>query len=201
MASVQRFAEGDLSARAPITRRDEIGELAGAFNHMAAMIERQTHKLQLETDAANGARAEAESAHAELSAQLKTIEAQRAVIREMSIPILPLTETTVVIPLVGALDSARLALVREEALQALEVSTVRHLILDITGVPVVDSQVAQGLMQVVQAARLLGSEVILVGIRPEVAQAIVGLGVHLGDVVTRSSLQSGIAYVLHGRDG
>jgi rsbT co-antagonist protein RsbR len=69
-------------------------------------------------------------------------------------------------------------------------------ILDITGVPLVDSQVAQGLIQATQAARLLGTEVILVGIRPEVAQAIVDLGIHLDGAVTHSTLQSGISYVL-----
>ena len=71
----------------------------------------------------------------------------------------------------------------------------------ITGVPIVDTAVAQGLIQVVQAALLLGSEVVLVGIRPEVAQAVVGLGIHLNDIVTRSTLQSGIAYVLARSDG
>ena len=60
---------------------------------------------------------------------------------------------------------------------------------------------AQGLIKVVQAARLLGSEVVVVGIRPEVAQAVVGLGIHLSDIVTRSTLQSGIAYVLGRRAG
>jgi rsbT co-antagonist protein RsbR len=81
-------------------------------------------------------------------------------------------------------------------LQAIEQNRVRHLIIDITGVPVVDSYVGQGLIQVVQSARLLGANTLLVGIRPEVAQALVELGLDLRQITTYSSLQSGIAAVL-----
>ncbi len=95
-------------------------------------------------------------------------------------------------PLVGELDGARLHLIQEQALHALEHSSARYLVLDITGVPIVDSQVAQGLLAVVQAARLLGAEVMLVGIRPEVAQAIVGLGIDLRGVHTSSDLQTSL---------
>ena len=96
-------------------------------------------------------------------------------------------------PLVGALDTARLRLLQDQALRAIERVRTRTLILDITGVPLVDSQVAQGLMAVVQAARLLGAEVLLVGIRPEVAQAIVGLGVSLPGLRTYTALQSALS--------
>jgi rsbT co-antagonist protein RsbR len=114
----------------------------------------------------------------------------------MSVPILPLTATTMVMPLVGALDSERIRLVQEQSLRTIQESSARWLILDVTGVPMIDSQVAQGLMQVVQAARLLGVEAVLVGIRPELAQTIVGLGLQLDSIVTRGTLQSGIAYAL-----
>ena len=117
---------------------------------------------------------------------------QRATILEMSVPVLPVTADTLVMPLVGAMDSARLAQLRQQALGALERSSARRLLLDITGVPVVDSQVAQGLIATVQAGRLLGAEVTLVGIRPEVAQAIVGLGLHLQGVRTFSDLQTAL---------
>ncbi|KAB8145582.1 STAS domain-containing protein [Chloroflexia bacterium SDU3-3] len=116
-------------------------------------------------------------------------EQQRMIIREMSVPIIPISETTCVMPLIGALDTSRIAQVQEQALRALQHSRARRLILDITGVPVVDTQVAQGFMKVVQAARLLGAEVLLVGIRPEVAQSIIGLGVDLHDIQTYSDLQ------------
>jgi len=99
-----------------------------------------------------------------------------------------------VMPLVGALDSARLTLMQEQALQAIERSSARQLILDITGVPIVDTQVALGLTQLVQAAGLLGTQVSIVGIRPEVAQAMVGLGINLSHISTFSTLQRGITH-------
>ena len=102
-------------------------------------------------------------------------------------------------PLVGALDSARLHLLQDQALRAITESAARCLLLDITGVPVVDTHVAQELLKVVRAARLLGAEVVLVGIRPEVAQSIIGLGLQLGEVATQGTLQSGIAYALKGQ--
>lgn len=121
---------------------------------------------------------------------LSEIEQQRAVIRELSVPVLPVGHGTLVMPLVGVLDSERLQGVRTRALQTLERAGATQLLLDITGVPVVDTFVAQELLSVVQAARLLGAEVTLVGIRPEVAQALVSLGVDLSAVRTSSDVQS-----------
>ena len=123
---------------------------------------------------------------------------QREVIREMSVPVLPVSSEALVIPLIGALDSTRLRAVQEQALNAIQASTVHYLLLDITGVAVVDTQVAHGLLSVVQAARLLGVEVVLVGVRPEVAQTIVTLGLDLHGVATQQSLQEGIAYTMRG---
>ncbi|HEU5014073.1 MAG TPA: STAS domain-containing protein [Roseiflexaceae bacterium] len=188
-------ASGDLNHQVQITSRDELGDLGRAFNTMIARVANQQHELQAEVSRANAARADAEAARSEIAAQLQTIEEQRAVIRDMSVPVLPLSDKVMVMPLVGALDTARLMHVQEQALHALESSSARHLILDITGVPVVDTQVAHGLMQVIQSARLLGSEVLLVGIRPEVAQSIVGLGIQLEHITTHSSLQNGMAQV------
>lgn len=191
-----RLAGGDLSARAGLNRQDELGVLANSFDQMAATVQRNTADLEAQYADAQAARATAEEAQHEIAGQLAMIEQQRATISEMSVPILPLTDTALIMPPVGALDGARLAQVCERALHAIEQASARHLILDITGVPVVDTAVAQGLVQVVQAARLLGCKVTLVGIRPEVAQAIVGLGLDLSAVETQSTLQSGIARAL-----
>jgi rsbT co-antagonist protein RsbR len=193
--AVDRLAGGDLSARVGSTRADELGALARGFDAMAATIQQRNSDLVAQRAQAEAARADAEAAHTAIAAQLETIEQQRNVIREMSVPIMPLDGATLVMPLVGVLDNERIRLVQEQALQAIERSSARHLILDISAVPIVDTQVAQGLLLVVRAARLLGAEVVLVGVRPEVAQAVVGLGIQLDAVVTRSSLQSGIVYV------
>ena len=193
--AVDRLAGGDLAARVGLTRADELGALARGFDAMAATIQQRNHDLTAQRTQAEAARADAEAAHTAIARQLETIEQQRNVIREMSVPIMPLDGATLVMPLVGVLDSERIRLVQEQALQAIERSSARHLILDISAVPIVDTQVAQGLLLVVRAARLLGTEVVLVGVRPEVAQAVVGLGIQLDTIITRSSLQSGIGYV------
>jgi rsbT co-antagonist protein RsbR len=124
---------------------------------------------------------------------LEEIEDQRATIKDLAVPVIPISATTLVMPLVGALDTTRLRQLQEQSLHALERTSAHTLIFDITGVPIVDSQVAQGLLITVQAARLLGAHVTLVGIRPEVAQAIVGLGLDLSDVSTFSDLQSALS--------
>ena len=182
-----------------VTSQDEIGDLQTAFNQMTSLIRAQTAELEQQVIAANAAREEAERGRTQIGDQLAQIEAQHAVIRQMSVPVLPLTATTLVLPLVGVLDAGRLRLLQEQALHAVEHWSARHLLVDVTGVPVVDTEVAHGLISVVQAARLLGAETILVGIRPEVAQALIGLGIHLDQMVTRSSLQSGIAYTFGQR--
>jgi rsbT co-antagonist protein RsbR len=123
---------------------------------------------------------------------LDEIAQQRAVIRDLSVPVLPVSATTLVMPLVGALDSARLQLVQEQALRSIERTSAQQLVLDITGVPLVDSQVAQGLLAVVQAARLLGAEAVLVGVRPEVAQTMVGLGLSLLGLRAYADLQTAV---------
>jgi rsbT co-antagonist protein RsbR len=192
-----RIAAGDLTSRAPEGRTDELGALARQFNAMAAEIAQRTHELEHQYVEAETARREAEAGRAQIAEQLAMIEEQRGVIREISVPILPLTNNTLVMPLVGALDTGRLDLLQQQALGKLAGTGARYLILDVTGVPVIDTQVARGLIQVVQAARLLGAEVVLVGIRPEIAQTIIGLGIELPEVVTRSSLQEGIGYTAH----
>jgi rsbT co-antagonist protein RsbR len=147
------------------------------------------------TAALQSALQEVQSRSDEQAQLLEALEQQRMLVRELSVPVIPISESTLIMPLVGALDSTRLRELQEQALRALEHSTARYLVLDITGVPIVDSQVAQGLLAVVQAARLLGAQVLLVGIRPEVAQAIVGLGLDLREMYTASDLQSALTHI------
>jgi rsbT co-antagonist protein RsbR len=99
-------------------------------------------------------------------------------------------------PLIGLLDHERMQLVRQQALQAVETSQARHLIMDITGVPLIDADVAQGLVQIGAGVRLLGGQPLLVGIRPEVAQTLASLSIPLSTFITRATLQNAIAYTL-----
>ena len=99
-------------------------------------------------------------------------------------------------PIIGMFDSIRAQQVMHTLLSGLAASRGKFAILDITGVPVVDTAVAHALLQAARAARLLGTEVILTGIRPEVAQTLVHIGAELGSIITRGTLQSGIKYAL-----
>jgi len=100
------------------------------------------------------------------------------------------------LPLVGTLDSARTQVVMEKLLQALVDTGSEHAIIDITGVPAVDTQVAQHLLKTVQAARLLGAECIISGIRPQIAQTVVALGIEFGDISTKASLSEALLAAL-----
>jgi rsbT co-antagonist protein RsbR len=127
------------------------------------------------------------------------IAAQQAALRELSTPIIPLTNDLVAMPLIGAIDSNRAQQVIETLLAGVADSRATTAILDITGVQVVDTQVANALLRAAQAVKLLGARVVLTGIRPEIAQTLVGLGLDLSGIVTRATLQSGIAFALAGR--
>ncbi|HEX5043552.1 MAG TPA: STAS domain-containing protein [Candidatus Polarisedimenticolaceae bacterium] len=115
---------------------------------------------------------------------------------ELSTPVVNLWDGILALPIIGALDSGRTQVVMEALLEKLVESRSKIAIIDITGVPTVDTQVAQHLMKTVAAARLMGAECIISGIRPQIAQTIVHLGVDLGDVTTKGSLQAALAVAL-----
>ncbi|HEX6287785.1 MAG TPA: STAS domain-containing protein [Herpetosiphonaceae bacterium] len=129
----------------------------------------------------------------------EVIRAQAAIVQELSSPIIPIYEGILVLPLVGAIDSRRAGQIMEHLLESITTYQASVVMLDVTGVPVIDTSVASYLLQTAQAVRLLGSQVILVGIRPEIAQTMVQLGIDLSDMVARANLQSGLEYALAGR--
>jgi rsbT co-antagonist protein RsbR len=124
------------------------------------------------------------------------IAEQADTLMELSTPVVKLWDGVVALPLVGTLDSARTQVVMESLLQALVETGSEHAIIDITGVGAVDTQVAQHLLKTVQAARLLGAECIISGIRPQIAQTVVGLGIDFGDISTKSSLADALLLAL-----
>ena len=129
-------------------------------------------------------------------ARESVIVEQSAALMELSTPVLQLWEGVVSIPLVGTLDSARTQVVMESLLEALVRTGSDHAIIDITGVPAVDTQVAQHLLKTVMAARLLGAECIISGIRPQIAQTVVGLGIDFGTIATKASLSDALLLAL-----
>jgi rsbT co-antagonist protein RsbR len=128
--------------------------------------------------------------------QEAVIRAQEATLAELSTPLLAISDRVLVMPLIGVIDPRRAQQVIENLLAGVTQRRASAVILDITGVSVVDTQVANALMSAAQAVRLLGARVIITGIRPEVAQTLVGLGVDLSGITTKASLQNGIAEAL-----
>lgn len=130
------------------------------------------------------------------TAREKVIIDQAEQLLELSTPVVKLWDGIVAVPLVGTLDSARTQVVMEKLLQTLVDTGSEHAVIDITGVPAVDTQVAQHLLKTVVAARLMGAECVISGIRPQIAHTIVTLGIEFGDIVTKSSLADALAHAL-----
>ncbi len=128
--------------------------------------------------------------------QQQMISIQRDAIRELSTPLIPLADNVVAMPIIGTIDATRSQQILETLLEGIAAQQAEVAILDITGVRSIDTQVASSLMKTAQAVRLLGAQVILSGISPEIASTLVHLGVDLSEISTSSTLQSAIATVL-----
>jgi rsbT co-antagonist protein RsbR len=124
------------------------------------------------------------------------IHRQQQELLELSTPVVKLWEGVLAVPLIGTLDSARTQVVMEALLSEIVATSSGIAIIDITGVPTVDTLVAQHLLKTISAARLMGAEVIISGIRPQIAQTMVHLGVNLQDVTTKATLADAIAIAL-----
>ncbi|MFF8959655.1 STAS domain-containing protein [Streptomyces sp. NPDC014894] len=129
-------------------------------------------------------------------AREEIIATQADQLLELSTPVVKLWDGVIAVPLVGTLDSARTQVVMEKLLQALVDTGSEQAIIDITGVPAVDTQVAQHLLKTIVAARLMGAECTVSGIRPQIAQTIVALGIEFGDIVTKASLADALQLAL-----
>jgi rsbT co-antagonist protein RsbR len=160
-------------------RREEIARLE------ARLIEKQSELASKET---------------ELMDQLTIIEAQNSLLEQLSVPVIQVWDSILLLPLIGGMDSRRAGQVMESLLEAIARYSAQVVILDITGVPVVDTSVASYLVRSIQAAQLLGCESLLVGISPEIAQTLVGLGIDFSRITTRATLQSGLEYALQRRN-
>jgi anti-anti-sigma regulatory factor/FixJ family two-component response regulator len=193
-AELLRQANSELENEIAERRKAE-EELREVHEELEARVERRTAQLaranaELAEQHAERMLAEQESARL----QVEVIQMQAAMLEELSTPLIPLSAGIVIMPLVGTIDSKRAAQVLEVLSRGVVSSGARIAIIDITGVPTVDTQVASVLVQSAQAVRLLGAEVVLTGIRSKVARSLVELGVDLGGLVTRGNLQGGITY-------
>lgn len=154
-------------------------DASGAITHLCALLRDVTNEV--------------EQGLAIAAAQAE-IAAQRATIESLSSPVIQVWQGILTMPLIGTIDSFRAQNITASLLEAVSRQQAHCVIIDITGVPIVDTQVAQHLIQTAQACRLLGCEVILVGVGVEIAQTLVQLGVDLSTLTTLANLQAGIAW-------
>jgi rsbT co-antagonist protein RsbR len=131
-----------------------------------------------------------------LKAREDTIRRQQEEMLELSTPVVKLWEGVLALPLIGTLDSARTQVVMESLLEAIVQTNSKMAIIDITGVPTVDTVVAQHLLKTVTAARLMGADCIISGVRPQIAQTIVHLGINLLDITTKATLSDAFSVAL-----
>jgi rsbT co-antagonist protein RsbR len=177
------------------------GEVAQLREPMLAMVSEQLRASEHARGAAVAATALVGTLRAALmeravSAGSDTIARQRLELREVATPVIKLWDGVLAVPLIGTLDSARTQVVMETLLNQIVEQHAAVAILDITGVPMVDSMIAQHLLKTVMAVRLMGARCVVSGIRPQIAQTVVQLGIDLGDVVTRSTLADALAWAL-----
>jgi len=127
---------------------------------------------------------------------VEELKRKDAAMGELGTPLLPIADGIVVMPLIGDIDEARAEQVMETLLHGVTASRAAIAILDVTGVKMIDTKIADALMRAAQAVNLLGAQVVLTGINPHLAQTLVTLNVNLGGVETRSTLQSGVTHAL-----
>ena len=130
-----------------------------------------------------------------LAAKEQIIAQQQQSIRELTLPVLQVRPQMLIVPLVGAIDGNRARLLTERLLVAIRDRRAKGVVLDVTGVPIVDTAVAQYLVQTCEAARLMGAYIVITGVSREIAQALVSIGARLSDVPTLVDLEEGIASV------
>jgi anti-anti-sigma factor len=200
--ATKAVAAGDLRPIA-IRSKDELGQLALAFNSMTEALEASRAEIMATNQrlelAVRERTADLELAVARLEELFARQQELLRTLREVSTPVIPVVEGVLAMPLIGQIDGARAENATRALLERIERDRARTVLLDITGVPVIDTDVAQALLQTVAASRLLGAEVLLVGVAPEVAQTIVSLGIDMRGLRTAADLRSAVEQILRRR--
>jgi rsbT co-antagonist protein RsbR len=191
-SNAERIAAGDFSGRVDDRARHELGRLGQAFNRMTAQLAAQRDAVAARTAELESSNEHQRQLLDELQASMRERDELSVTIRELSVPVIPVLPGVLAVPLVGSFDTARASELHATVLEAVEQQRAQHVLLDVTGVPVMDTQVAQMMIQLTDAIRLLGAEPTLVGVRPEVAQTLVQLGIQFNRLEVKADLQSAV---------
>ena len=182
-------AAGDMEARVESNVEDDLTGIEEALN---LLIDDLTYELEQREQVQK----ELEQKLAKIEDQQKTIVQQQEDLLELSSPVTKVWDNILILPVIGTLDSQRTQIMMENLLQKIVETGCTMGILDITGVPTVDTQVANHLLKTVTSARLLGAECIISGISPAIAQTIVHLGIDLSAIRTKATLQDAMIFAM-----
>jgi rsbT co-antagonist protein RsbR len=191
--TAQMIGAGNFDQMVTITADDEFLIVGEAFNAMTGQIRTLVGTLE---DRVHERTAELEDALVDLRSSLAVRDQLHTTIRHLSSPVVPILKDVLVMPLVGTIDADRSQQLIESLLAGITHHHPRIVIVDVTGVPLIDEVTARTLVDASLMVKLLGVQLLLVGLRPEHAQTIVSLGVDLTTVATRADLQSGIRYAM-----
>jgi rsbT co-antagonist protein RsbR len=178
--------------------RDDSGRLWGFAKISRDLTERKKaeedlRRMRDDLDARVQERtAELAKVNGALKAELAARKQAEEAIRALSTPVLPIRDRLLILPLIGIVDSKRALQLTEQLLGSIRTYRAQAVVVDITGVPIVDSKVANHLLQTVEAARLMGASVIVTGISPDLAQTLVRIGIDLSRLLTRADLMGGL---------
>jgi anti-anti-sigma factor len=196
VTATTRLAHGDYDATVSQADGSEIGQLATIFNQMTGTLRQQRAEVLQQQEAIVSRNQELEHALAEVRAATEARDALDMTVRLLTVPVVPILDNVIVVPLVGEINEQRAQTLIQQLLDGIAAQHATIAILDITGVPFVDTAIVERLVRVANAARLLGARCLLVGIRPEVAQTMVASGASLDGFTTRASLRDAVEYAL-----
>jgi anti-anti-sigma factor len=196
VAATERINQGDYGRPVAAREGGEVGRLIGSFNLMTSTLRSQRAEVARQQAAMAERNCELERALQQLQAATAEREALASTVRMLSVPVIPILEQVIVLPLVGELDEERAQLLLERLLDGVVTQRARIAILDITGLAMIDMAGATWLLQAAGAVELLGARTILAGTSPETAQALVASGADLGRLHSTIDLRAAVEYAL-----
>lgn len=197
VGATQQLQQGNYTGVGAVQRdQSEIGVLAGAFHQMAQALQQERAAVLSQQQQLKDRNQHLERAYHELHQATEAREQMEATVRMLSVPVIPVLQGVIVLPLVGEIDAERAQNMLTRLGEGVVAHRARLVILDVTGVPFVDSHIARWLQCAAGSAKLLGARCVLVGISPEVAQTLVSSGGELSDFTTMADLRSATAYAL-----
>ena len=190
LRTLQAVGQGDLSPRLTLDYAD---------THPVAVLAESVNSM---IDALTEIRATSEQRLGELNQRIDVIERQREAIRTLSVPVIEVYKSVLCVPVVGVLDSMQASEVTTTLLSAVVAKKARYVIVDVTGIDVMDTRSADHFLRMARAVMLLGSRCAISGVRPSIASTIVHIGIDLGEIKTYRTMRDALrAYVLHAEGG